>query len=61
MKCCPDPPKLIGMDSIPAFSVPAGVIIPKDVDGLLVKEKSISVTDIVNGCTRLQPVVIELG
>jgi len=61
MKCCPDPPKLIGTDSIPAFNVPAGVIIPKDVDGLLVTEKSISVTDIVNGSTRLQPVVIELG
>ena len=61
IKCCPNPPKLRGTDSIPAFSVPAGVIIPKDVDGLLVTEKSISVTNIVNGSTRLQPVVIELG
>ena len=61
IKCCPNPPKLKGTDSIPAFSVPAGVIIPKDVDGLLVTEKSISVTNIVNGSTRLQPVVIELG
>jgi 2-polyprenyl-6-methoxyphenol hydroxylase and related FAD-dependent oxidoreductases len=61
IKCCPNPPKLKGTDSIPAFSIPAGVIIPKDVEGLLVTEKSISVTNIVNGSTRLQPVVIELG
>jgi hypothetical protein len=61
IKCCPDPPKLKGTDSIPAFGVPAGIMIPENVDGLLVAEKSVSVTNIVNGSTRLQPVVIELG
>ncbi len=61
IKCCPNPPQLHGTGGIPAFGVPAGVIIPKDVDGLLVTEKSISVTNIVNGSTRLQPVVIEIG
>lgn len=46
---------------ISAFNVPYGCLIPKDVDGLLVAEKSISVTHIVNGCTRLQPVVMQIG
>ena len=38
-----------------------GVLIPKGVDGLLVAEKSISVSNIMNGATRLQPVVMQLG
>ena len=46
---------------IPAFNVPYGCLVPERVDGLLVAEKSISVTHIVNGCTRLQPVVMQLG
>ncbi len=47
--------------SIPSFNVPMGVLIPKGVDGLLVAEKSISVSNIMNGATRLQPVVMQLG
>lgn len=46
---------------IPAFSVPMGVLIPETVDGLLVCEKGISVTNLVNGTTRLQPVVMLTG
>lgn len=46
---------------IPSFNVPLGVIIPKDVDGLLVVEKSVSVSNLINGATRLQPVVMQLG
>ena len=46
---------------IPSFTVPLGVLIPKDVEDLIVAEKSISVTNIMNGSTRLQPVVVELG
>lgn len=46
---------------IPAFNVPYGCLIPKNIDGLVVAEKSISVTHIVNGCTRLQPVVMQIG
>ena len=46
---------------IPAFGVPLGCLIPKELQGLLVAEKSISVTHIVNGCTRLQPVVMQIG
>jgi hypothetical protein len=46
---------------VPSYNVPLGSLIPKDVDGLLVAEKSISVTNIVNGATRLQPVVLGVG
>ncbi len=46
---------------IPAYNVPYGCLVPKEMDGLLVAEKSISVTHIVNGCTRLQPVVMQIG
>lgn len=47
--------------AIPSFTVPAGVMIPKDVEDLLVVEKSISADCDVAGTTRLQPVVMELG
>jgi hypothetical protein len=46
---------------IPSFGVPMGVLIPKDVDDLIVAEKSISVSNIANGATRLQPVVLQIG
>lgn len=46
---------------IPSFGVPLGVIIPKGVEGLLVTEKSVSVSNLINGATRLQPVVMQLG
>ena len=48
---------------IPSFNVPIGVLIPKqkDVDNLIVTEKSVSVSNLINGATRLQPVVMQLG
>lgn len=46
---------------IPSFNVPMGTIIPKNVDDLIVAEKSISVSNLMNGSTRLQPVVMQLG
>jgi hypothetical protein len=46
---------------IPAFGLPLGTLIPREVEGLIVAEKSISVSNIVNGCTRLQPVVLQIG
>ena len=46
---------------IPSYNVPLGVLIPKSIDGLLVAEKSVSVSNLVNGTTRLQPVVMQLG
>ncbi len=56
----PDAPSL-EFPVISAFSVPYGVLVPRGVDGVLVAEKSIGVTGLVNGCTRLQPVVMQLG
>lgn len=46
---------------VPSYGVPLGVMLPEDTPGLLVAEKSISVTNLVNGSTRLQPVVLQLG
>ncbi|HMQ49597.1 MAG TPA: FAD-dependent oxidoreductase [Saprospiraceae bacterium] len=46
---------------VPSYSVPLGCLIPKAVDDLIVAEKSISVSNIVNGTTRLQPVCMLLG
>lgn len=46
---------------VPSFGVPMGVMLPRDCDGLIVAEKSISVSNLVNGSTRLQPVVFQLG
>ncbi|MBC9934010.1 FAD-dependent oxidoreductase [Chitinophaga qingshengii] len=46
---------------VPSYNIPLGSLIPATTDGLIVAEKSISVTNIVNGATRLQPVVLQLG
>ncbi|MCC8187742.1 MAG: FAD-dependent oxidoreductase [Bacteroides sp.] len=46
---------------VPSYSLPLGALIPQDVDGLVVAEKSVSVSNIINGCTRLQPVVLQIG
>jgi len=46
---------------VPSYNVPIGSLLPKGVDGLIVAEKSIGVTNIVNGATRLQPVVLGIG
>lgn len=46
---------------IPSYSLPLGVLIPEEVDNLLVAEKSISVSNIINGTTRLQPIVMQIG
>ena len=46
---------------IPSYGLPLGVMIPKDIDDLIVAEKSISVSNIANGTTRLQPVVLQIG
>lgn len=46
---------------VPSYGLPLGVMIPKDADNLIVAEKSISVTNLVNGTTRLQPVVVQIG
>ncbi len=46
---------------IPSYGLPLGTLIPRETEGLIVAEKSISVSNIVNGTTRLQPVVLQIG
>lgn len=46
---------------VPSYNIPLGALIPKDHPALILAEKSISVSNIVNGATRLQPVVLGIG
>jgi len=46
---------------VPSFSVPVGALIPRDIPNLVVADKAISVSNIVNGSTRLQPVILQVG
>lgn len=46
---------------IPSFNIPLGVLIPERIEGLIVAEKGISVTHLVNGASRLQPCVLLTG
>ncbi len=51
----------IPFPKIPAFNIPLGALIPEDLEGLIVCDKGISVSNIANGTTRLQPVVLLTG
>ena len=46
---------------VPSYNIPLGALIPAKFDGLIVAEKGISVSNVVNGTTRLQPVVMLTG
>lgn len=46
---------------LPPFQVPYSALIPQEIDGLIVAEKSISVSHIANGRTRLQPIVMSIS
>lgn len=46
---------------VPSYNVPLGALIPENHPALILAEKSISVSNIVNGATRLQPVVLGIG
>jgi ribulose 1,5-bisphosphate synthetase/thiazole synthase len=46
---------------VPSYNVPLGSLIPESIDNLIVAEKSISVSNIMNGASRLQPVVMGIG
>jgi len=47
--------------AIPPYQIPYGVTIPRNINGFMVAEKNISVSHLVNGTTRLQPVVMQVG
>ena len=46
---------------VPSYGLPVGTLIPENVKNFIVAEKSISVTNLVNGTTRLQPVCLLIG
>lgn len=54
-------PQHLEFHPIPSFNVPLGVMIPQDVSNLVIAEKGISVSNVVNGTTRLQPCVLLTG
>jgi hypothetical protein len=54
-------PQHLGFYPVPSFNIPLGALIPEKIDGLIVAEKCISVSNVANGTTRLQPVVLLTG
>jgi hypothetical protein len=54
-------PQHLEFYAVPSYNVPLGALIPQTMDGLIVAEKGISVSNVVNGTTRLQPVVMLTG
>lgn len=51
----------IDFPPVPSFNIPLGALIPAEVDHLVIADKPISVSNIVNGSSRLQPVVLQIG
>lgn len=54
-------PQHLSFYPVPSFNVPLGALIPSNINGLIVAEKAISVSNVVNGTTRLQPCVMLTG
>jgi hypothetical protein len=57
----PTAPQHLDFYPVPSFNVPLGALIPKNISGLIVAEKAISVSNLANGTTRLQPCVLLTG
>lgn len=58
----PDAPQHLDFYPVPSFNVPLGALIPQSgADNLIIAEKGISVSNVVNGTTRLQPCVLLTG
>ncbi|MBC7847069.1 MAG: FAD-dependent oxidoreductase [Flavobacterium sp.] len=56
----PNAPDL-GFPPVPSYSIPLGALIPDKINGFVVSDKAISVSNLINGSTRLQPVVLLTG
>lgn len=54
-------PQHLDFYGVPSFNIPLGALIPVNTNGLIVAEKSISVTNVVNGTTRLQAIALLIG
>lgn len=58
----PDAPEIDFINiKVPSYNIPLGSLVPADLENFIVAEKNISVSNIVNGATRLQPVVLGIG
>ncbi len=57
----PSAPQHLDFYPVPSFNIPLGSLIPANFNGLIIAEKGISVSNIVNGTTRLQPSVVLIG
>ncbi len=57
----PSAPQHLDFFSVPSFNIPISVLIPENQDNIIIAEKSISVSNVVNGTTRLQPCVMQIG
>jgi hypothetical protein len=57
----PNAPQHLDFYPVPSFNIPLGALIPANFKGLIVAEKGISVSNVVNGTTRLQPSVVLIG
>jgi hypothetical protein len=57
----PDAPQHLGFYPVPSYNLPLGVMIPQQHNGIIVAEKSTSISNVVNGTTRLQPIVMLTG
>lgn len=57
----PAAPQNPGFYPVPSFNIPLGALIPAAYERLIVCEKGISVSNVINGATRLQPCVLLTG
>lgn len=57
----PEAPQQLEFYPVPSFNIPMGCLIPTTMNGLIIAEKGISVSNVANGTTRLQPVVMLTG
>jgi hypothetical protein len=57
----PSAPQHLDFFSVPSFNIPVTCLIPDSHDNIIIAEKSISVSNVVNGTTRLQPCVMQIG
>ena len=57
----PSAPQHLDFFSVPSFNIPISCLIPENQNNIIIAEKSISVSNVVNGTTRLQPCVMQIG
>lgn len=57
----PEAPQHLDFYGVPSFNIPLGTLIPANNPGIIVAEKSISVSNVVNGTTRLQAIALLIG